>query len=160
MSRSAMTTRRAVVLLPAVLLALSLSPLPAIAQGQTPIALALDRQTPWITPKDRTVVVQVRAKNDGDSPLDALTVSVGLGTAVLTRGDYESSLVSDPAVTAYARSFAQNGSLSPNQARVFTVKIDLTTSSAISHTESRIYPMKVSVLSHGLLVSNEMRTPV
>jgi len=155
-----MRTRRAVALLPAVLLVLSLSPPRAFAQGQTPIALSLDRQTPWITPQDRTVVVEVRAKNDGDSPLDGLTVAIGLGTAVRTRGEYEASLLSGPAVTAYARSFSQNGELASNQSRVFTAKFDLSTSSAISHTEPLIYPMKVSVLSHGLLVSNEMRSPI
>ena len=126
----------------------------------TDLAHSLDRQTPWITPKDRTVVVEIRAKNEGDTPVDALTVAVGLGTAVRTRGTYEASLQSGPAITPYARSFAQNGSLAPNQARAFTVKFDLATSSAISHTESLIYPMKVSVLSHGLLVSNELRAPV
>src|SRR5438093_3652681 len=112
-----LSMKRAVALLPIVLLAVAITTQPARAQGEAPVVLTLQRQTPWITSKDGNLVVEVRAKNQGDTRLDALAVAVALGTSVPTRGEYETSLVSDPAVTTYARPFPQNGSLGPGQTR-------------------------------------------
>ncbi len=157
MNRLGMSAHRvsAVILLASVIV-LAPAP-PAQSQGGANVTLTLVKQTAWNSLKHPTIHVDVRAENKGSAPLGNLELVLTLGVAVRTRGDYDLSLSSGPPVPILTDPVHIAGSLDPAVPRSFSASVDL--SAAVSHTESLIYPMLITLLSDGVPTGAELRSP-
>lgn len=140
---------------------LVLLPIPlALAQEPSPLTLRLTFQTPWNAP-DRTLLdLRFTAENAGTQSIDDLSLGLAVFGHVITRTQYEQSLVADPspAIVVDAETLPREGEIAPGETRTFEVALDLTFP-GIDATQSGIYPLKLDLRSHGVsLVA--LRTPV
>lgn len=138
------------------------SPLPAGAQEEpaSAVRLTLLRQTPWVTSRDPTLEVEVRAVNEGAEPLGDLALGIALWGPVRSRSAYEASLREDPlgALPLLALTQPLEGTLAPGRPRDFAFRLDLSVLAGLA-SQSLIYPLRVEVRSGDLPVG-VLRTPV
>ncbi len=139
---------------------LLLVPAPAASAQQPAARLTLLSQTPWNRPESPLVEVRLRATNIGDRPLDELSIGVTLWGPVISRTEYERTLVADPTngFAIFAETRPREGTLQPGQSRELEVPIALPTS-ALNATDSRIYPLTID-LRTGFTSVAAVRTPV
>jgi len=140
---------------------LLLLPLPrALAQEPSPVALRLSLQTPWNSPDQTQLDLRFTAENTGAVPLDDLSIGLAVYGRVITRTQYEQSLVTDPspAIIIDAETLPREGEIAPGETRAFEVVLDLTFP-GIDATQSGIYPLKLDLRSHGVPLA-ALRSPV
>lgn len=140
---------------------LLLLPLPrAIAQEPSPVALRLSLQTPWNSPDQTQLDLRFTAENTGAVPLDDLSIGLAVYGRVITRTQYEQSLVTDPspAIIIDAETLPREGEIAPGETRAFEAVLDLTFP-GIDATQSGIYPLKLDLRSHGVPLA-ALRSPV
>jgi hypothetical protein len=144
---------------------------PAIAQESPSVLLTLLSQTSWNCPTatedarpstwncpaGRDLVVRFRAQNLGTTPLDELAIGVTLYSRVLTRTEYEGSLVSDPPIVIDGGTLPREGTIPPGDTEDFEVQ--LTLADGIDPDQSGVYPLKVDLRS-GVESVAALRTPV
>lgn len=131
----------------------------SLAQEPGSVQLTLVRQSPWNTPKQPTLEIEVQAQNAGEVALEQLSIGMTLGSPVRSRTAYELSLANDPAVPIHAEVRPREDPLEPGAVRRFAVDLDLSSLPGISRTQSLIYPLKVDLRSGGIPVA-ALRTPV
>lgn len=154
-----MRTHRAPALLPPTLVALLLVPLGAPpASAQEPggvVALTLERQTPIARPQEPEVVVEVRARNEGDVVLEDLGLRLSLWPALPTRSELEEwFLAGTPGVTPIdVRPVALDGSLEPGEERVFGAELSLGIE-GVTIEDSFVYPITAELLSADVPVAS------
>lgn len=140
---------------------LLLLPLPrALAQEPSPVALRLSLQTPWNSPDQTQLDLRFTAENTGAVPLDDLSIGLAVYGRVITRTQYEQSLVTDPspAIIIDAETLPREGEIAPGETRAFEVVLDLTFP-GIDATQSGIYPLKLDLRNHGVPLA-ALRSPV
>ena len=153
-----MSIRRPALALIASLLVGLLTP-GASAQEPSAARLTLLHQTPWNSPKEQVVRVDVLATNEGSAPLEELSLGIALYGAVRTRTDYEASLEADPpAEPVWARLQEVEGLLLPEEGRTLQVEVPLDVF-GVDQFASFIYPLKLELRSQGLPIA-VLRTPV
>lgn len=140
---------------------LLLLPVPsAHAQEPSPVTLRLSFQTPWNSPDHTQVDLRLTAENTGAVPIEDLSIGLAVYGRVITRTQYEQSLVADPSPAIFidAETLPREGVIAPGETRTFEVVLDLTFP-GIDATQSGIYPLKLDLRSHGVpLVA--LRSPV
>ena len=132
----------------------------AHAQEPSPVTLRLSYQTPWNAPGQTQLDLRFTAENTGAVPVEDLSIGLAVYGRVITRTQYEQSLVADPspAIIIDAETLPREGQLAPGETRAFEVQLDLTFP-GIDATQSGIYPLKLDLRSHGVpLVA--LRSPV
>ena len=141
-----LTRIRTVALLSFIALA-TFGPAPsALAQTQATVTLRLLSQTPILTPDKPTLKITVRATNIGSSNLTDLQVGVVIGANILTRTDYEASLVNGPGTPVFALTKPVDGSLPAGASRDLSIEVTpKPTSIPTLLVDSQVYPLRVSV---------------
>ncbi len=147
--------RRLALLVATVPLTLALAP--AWAQSPSPepeppaVVLRLVELSPWNGPERPTLEVRFHATNEGDEPLDELTVGLTLFARVRSRTAYEQALRADPVpvVVVDAETYAPGGALAPGETRTFSLSLPLD-APGIDRTSSGLYPLKLDLRSGGV----------
>lgn len=132
----------------------------ALAQEPSPVALRLSFQTPWNSPDQTQLDLRFTAQNTGSTPIEDLSIGLALYGRVITRTQYEQSLVTDPspAIIIDAETLPREGQIAAGETRAFEVVLDLTFP-GIDPSQSGIYPLKLDLRSHGVPVV-ALRSPV
>lgn len=139
------------------LLFLLFLPAPTSRAQELPSArLTLLSQTPWNSTTERELELRFRAENLGDVSLPDLSIGVTLYSRILSRSEYQVSLVSDPTVVIQGETLPREGALEPGTTRDF--EISLTLDSGIDPDHSGVYPLKIDLRS-GFTSIAELRTP-
>ena len=114
----------------------------------------------WNSVGEPILELEVRARNDGDSALDRLSLGLTLWPPVRSRSAYELSLADDPTAAApvLAEPRPQDGTLEPGEARVFSLQLDLSPLADLTE-QSLVYPLRVDLRS-GISSVAVLRTPV
>lgn len=149
--------RPAGILLALAVLALSA---PGAKAQEAAARLTLLRQTPWSTPDEPLLELELRATNEGGAPLEQLSLWTTLWGPVRSRSAYADALRADPvpATAIDVRSFELDGMLEPGASVEAPIELHLDTL-ALDADESLIYPLKVELRS-GLEPIAVLRTPV
>jgi hypothetical protein len=149
------TAGRVTLLTACLLIALQPSFLTRVA-AQEPsdvVRLSLESQTAWTSPQDPMLRVAVLAENTGTLTLDELALGLTIGSAITSRTHYEASIDGGPGdFPAFAGTQAIEGGLAPGQTRTLSMQVDVSTVGGISSIDSAVYPVRVDVRSHGLVV--------
>ncbi len=132
-------------------------PTPQPTTAPATVRLTLLAQTPWNSPSDRELLVRVRAENLGPTPIDELSIGVTLYGRVITRTEYESSLVADPSFILTAETLPREGILEPGVPRDFELAFPL--ESGLDPDDSGVYPLKIELRS-GFTSLAALRTSV
>jgi hypothetical protein len=129
---------------------LGLAPQASRAAGQSaPVGLTLLAQTPWTTVDHPELRIAVVATNVGQARLGDLSLDIALGPAFDSRIQYDTALTTGSPTETFRTSFPFRGTLDPGRARTFTVTVDLSSVTAVSPTDSRVYPGRVELVSGG-----------
>jgi hypothetical protein len=146
----------------ALIVAAALIPLSAgsrHAAAQEPVvSLTLVRQTPWITPRDAGFEVEVRVRNDGEEPLEELSLAIIVSEATRSRSAYDLSLTSDPTLPIATVAVPLRGELAPGQTRIFEAELDLAEATRFAG-QPLVYPVRVELRAADEAVG-VLRTPV
>jgi Family of unknown function (DUF6049) len=145
-----MSTRRVPAHLLSLVVVLLVSAPPAAAQGTDTIVAVLESQTPFVTTKHPELQAEILARNDGNQPLDNLSVRATVWSQALVLGTYEASLEGDPPGATIVGTHAQpfDGSLEPGQTRRFHIELRVQ-GKGVSTVQSYVYPLKLELLSGG-----------
>ena len=132
----------------------------ALAQDEPAAHLTLLHQTPWATPQEPVIRVEVRATNDGQTPLGDLSLGITLWSAVHSRSAYGDSLEADPvpASPLSARPVDVEGTIEPGETLSLPLELDLA-DAGVDPSSSLIYPLKLELRS-GISPVAILRTPV
>jgi hypothetical protein len=68
----------------------------ALAQEPSPVTLRLSFQTPWNAPDQTQLDLRFTAENTGITPIEDLSIGLAVYGRIITRTQYEQSLVADP----------------------------------------------------------------
>jgi len=132
------------------------------AHGQLGVVrLDLLAQTPWSTLyRHPAVQISVVATNTSAETLDHLSLELDIGPSYTSRVEYETSLTEGPSETiASIITPLKKVAIGPGEVRTFAVRADLSTIGAISQTDSRVYPARVELRSHGTVLAS-LVTPI
>ena len=127
----------------------------ARAQDQTDISLRLVAQTAWTTMKEPVLSVTVEARNDGLAPIDELSFGVTIGQPIRSRDLYAASLTDGPGDSPiFSLTFPKKDELTPDEPRLFSEDIDLSTIGGVTTIESLVYPLQLDLRSGGVPVAS------
>ncbi len=136
---------------------LTLARAPAWAQSPSPepeppaVVLRLVELSPWNGPERPTLEVRFHATNEGEEPLDELTIGLTLFARVRSRTAYEQALHADPVpvLVVDAETYAPGGAIAPGETRTFSLSFPLD-APGIDRTSSGLYPLKLDLRSGGV----------
>ena len=111
--------------------------------------LRLLRQTPWTTPDEPSLVLELRVTNVGDVTIEEPVIRWELGPKVDARFEYEDALEEGPSFAAVAdiESETLPAALGPGIAIDVEVTIDTADTGGIDPTDSGVYPLELELLT-------------
>ncbi len=156
-----MTARRAArAILPALLVMTgslagpaSGSAVAAAREQTTGVSLALLQQTPWTTNETPQLRVSVVVTNSSGTTLDDISIGVTIGPPIDSRFQYEEALVEGPTSAAFATTYPYEGSMEPGTAATAAFTLDVSTTGAFAEDDSGVYPARVDVRDHGIVLA-------
>lgn len=127
-----------------------------VALAQEPaVTMTLQAQTPFTTLDEPTGNIKFLAENIGDTALEDLSVGLSIGSAIGSRGAYESSLVEGPGeLPIFVDTFSQTGALESGKAREFSASVDMSELDEVSEIDSAIYPARIDLRNGGIPVGH------
>src|SRR5919109_1964927 len=126
---------------------------PVRAQDEPAGSIRLLSQSPWTTPTDPILRIEVRVRNDGATTLESPEVGWTLGDKIGARDEYEAALIEGPEFPRAANTVTIDAPLEPRAAERVRLDIDTSLYTAIDQTESGVYPLELELRSEGTSIA-------
>jgi hypothetical protein len=129
-------------------------PTHALAQEEPAAELRLLRQTPWTSPEEPTLVIELRVTNTGDVTIPDPFVRWELGPKIDARFEYETALEEGPSFAAVADIEPLSADLGPGITTDVELTIDTAETGGIDPTDSGVYALELELFSEDLSIAS------
>src|SRR5919108_177808 len=126
---------------------------PVRAQDEPAGSIRLLSQSPWTTPTDPILRIEVRVRNDGATTLESPEVGWTLGDKIGARDEYEAALIEGPEFPRAANTVTIDAPLEPRAAQNVPLEIDTAQYPAFEPTESGVYPLELELRSESVSIA-------